>query len=106
VSQSDLLRGALARALGYARHAQRKVLDSLSVKEVMTSEVITTSPDTLLVEAAPSFGEAEDGLPACGRGRTPRRYPYGERLCRHGRTRAIQLGARRGSAIGTTSCST
>jgi CBS domain-containing protein len=28
------------------------MLDSLFVKEVMSSEVITTSPDTLLIEAA------------------------------------------------------
>jgi len=34
VSQRDLFRGALARALGYGQHAQRKVLDSLLVKEV------------------------------------------------------------------------
>lgn len=52
VSQRDLFRGALARALGYGQHAQRKVLDSLLAKEVMSSDVITTSPDTPLIEAA------------------------------------------------------
>ena len=52
VTQRDLFRGALARALGYGQHAQRKVLDTLLVKEVMSSEVITTTPDTPLVEAA------------------------------------------------------
>jgi CBS domain-containing membrane protein len=30
VSQRDLFRGALARALGYGQHAQRKVLDGCS----------------------------------------------------------------------------
>jgi CBS domain-containing protein len=52
VTQRDLFRGALARALGYGQHAQRKVFDTLLVKEVMSSEVITTTPDTPLVEAA------------------------------------------------------
>ena len=61
VSQRDLFRGALARALGYGRRAQRKVLDTLSVKEVMTSEVITTTPDTPLVEAARILAERKMG---------------------------------------------
>ena len=52
LSQRDLFRGALAHALGYGQHAQRKMLDSLLVKEVMSSDVVTTGPDTSLVEAA------------------------------------------------------
>jgi len=52
VSQRDLFRGSLARALGYGDHAQRKVLDTLVVKEVMTSDVVTIAPDTALAEAA------------------------------------------------------
>jgi CBS domain-containing membrane protein len=52
VSQRDLFRGALARAIGYGQHARRKLLDTLLVKEVMTTEPITTSPDTPLAEAA------------------------------------------------------
>ena len=52
LSQRDLFRGALAHALGCGQHAQRKMLDSLLVKEVMSSDVMTTSPDTPLVEAA------------------------------------------------------
>jgi CBS domain-containing membrane protein len=52
LSQRDLFRGALAHALGYGQHAQRKMLDSLLGKEVMSSDVITTRPDTPLVEAA------------------------------------------------------
>jgi CBS domain-containing membrane protein len=52
LSQRDLFRGALAHALGYGQHAQRKMLDNLLVKEVMSSDVITTRPDTPLVEAA------------------------------------------------------
>ncbi len=52
VSQRDLFRGALATALGYGQSAQRKLLDSLLVKEVMSTDVITTGPNTLLAEAA------------------------------------------------------
>src|SRR5208282_1087555 len=52
VTQRDLFRDALAQALGYGKHAQRKILDTLSVKDVMTSDVVTTSPDTPLIEAA------------------------------------------------------
>jgi CBS-domain-containing membrane protein len=35
VSQRDLFRGALARALGYGAHAQQKLLGQLLVKEVL-----------------------------------------------------------------------
>lgn len=52
VSQRDLFRGALAKALGYGQRGQRKVLDNLLVKEVMATDVVTTTPDTPLVEAA------------------------------------------------------
>jgi CBS domain-containing membrane protein len=52
ISQRDLFRGALANALGYGRHAQRKLLDTLSVKDVMSTDVVTTSPETSLAEAA------------------------------------------------------
>jgi CBS domain-containing protein len=51
----------LASALGYGPHAQRKVLDNLSVKEVMTSEVITTTPETPLLEAAKILMEKKIG---------------------------------------------
>ena len=52
VSQRDLFRGALARALGYGAHAQQKLLGQLLVKEVMTNDPITISPDAPLAEAA------------------------------------------------------
>jgi len=48
VSQRDLFRGALANALGYGQHAQRKVLDTLLVKEVMKGDPLTTTPETPL----------------------------------------------------------
>ncbi len=52
VSLSDVFRGSLARALGYGTRAQQKLLDMLFVKEVMTTELVTTTPDTPLAEAA------------------------------------------------------
>ena len=52
VSHRDLFRGALAKALGYGDAAQRKLLDTLVAKEVMTSAVVTTTPDARLADAA------------------------------------------------------
>jgi CBS domain-containing protein len=52
LSQRDLFRSALARTLGYGERGGRKILDTLAVKEVMTTDVVTTSPDTPLTEAA------------------------------------------------------
>ncbi len=52
VSQRDLFHSALVRALGFGSAAKTKMLDSIVVKEVMASEVVTTTPDTLLREAA------------------------------------------------------
>lgn len=52
LSQRDLFRGALARALGYGQHAQNKVLGMLFVKDVMTSDPITVAPELPLAEAA------------------------------------------------------
>jgi CBS domain-containing membrane protein len=70
VTQRDLFRDALAQALGYGRHAQRKLLDTLAVKDVMATEVVTTSPDTSLVEAARLLTERKIGsLPVVENGR-------------------------------------
>ena len=70
VTQRDLFRDALAQALGYGRHAQRKILDSLSVKDVMNTSVITTTPETSLVEAARLLTERKIGcLPVVENGR-------------------------------------
>jgi CBS domain-containing membrane protein len=52
VSQRDLFRGALAQAVGYSQRAHRKVLDKLKIKDVMTTSVLTTTPETPLAEAA------------------------------------------------------
>jgi CBS domain-containing membrane protein len=70
VTQRDLFRDALAQALGYGRHAQRKILDTLSVKDVMATEVITASPDASLVEAAKILTERKIGcLPVVENGK-------------------------------------
>ena len=61
VTQRDLFRDALAQALGYGRHAQRKILDTLSVKDVMATEVVTASPEASLVEAAKILTERKIG---------------------------------------------
>ena len=52
LTQRDLFRGALARALGYGTHAQQKLLGQLIVKEVMTTNPVTIGPDASLAEAA------------------------------------------------------
>ncbi len=52
VSQRDLFRGALAKALGYGDVAQGKMLAMLVVKEVMATEVVSVAPDQPLAEAA------------------------------------------------------
>lgn len=52
VSQRDLLVNALVRALGYGSVAGKKAKEGLLVKEVMTTEVVTTSPEMPLEQAA------------------------------------------------------
>ena len=52
VSGRDLCQSALVRALGYGSAGHRRVLKTLRVKEVMSTEVRTVTSDTLLSEAA------------------------------------------------------
>ena len=52
VSQRDLFHSGLIKALGYGTHAMQKALDTLVVKEVMSTNVVTTRPDTPLKNAA------------------------------------------------------
>jgi CBS domain-containing protein len=61
VSQRDLFHSGLLKALGYGTHAQANMLDLLSVKEAMKTEVVTTTPDTPLVEAAKLMIERKIG---------------------------------------------
>ena len=52
ISQRDLFRGALLRALGYGSRAEQMMLQTVAIKEAMTDEVVTTTPDTPLSDAA------------------------------------------------------
>ena len=52
LSQRDLFRSALIRALGHGSVAEERALKRIRVKEVMTTGVVTASPDTGLREAA------------------------------------------------------
>lgn len=52
ITQRDLFRGILLRSLGFGTRAEEKMLDSLSVKDAMHEDVITTSPHASLADAA------------------------------------------------------
>jgi CBS domain-containing protein len=52
VSQRDLFRGALLRALGFGGRAEDAMLRQVVVKEVMSDAVHTATPDTGVAEAA------------------------------------------------------
>ena len=70
VSQRDLFRGALAGALGYGHHAQQQVMDTLVIKEIMSTDPVTTTPDTPLTDAARLMLERKVGcLPVVEDGR-------------------------------------
>jgi len=70
LSQRDLFRGALSRAIGYGSHAQQKLLNQLAVKDVMTTDPVTAAPDTPLADAARLMLERKIGcLPVVERGR-------------------------------------
>ena len=61
VTRSDVCRGALVRALGFGRRAEEKMLESIVVKEVMTVQVETTSPEVRLADAAQLMWEGKIG---------------------------------------------
>ncbi|HEX4996804.1 MAG TPA: CBS domain-containing protein [Terriglobia bacterium] len=52
ISQRDLFFSALMQALGYGTVSHNHTLEGIYIKEVMTDNVITTTPDTLLTAAA------------------------------------------------------
>jgi CBS domain-containing protein len=52
VSQRDLFFGALVRALGFGSTTHDRMLNTLLLKEVMTENVVTTTPETLVTDAA------------------------------------------------------
>ncbi len=52
VSQRDLFRSALALALGYGERAQKTVLRTMAVKEVMSEPAITIAANASVKDAA------------------------------------------------------
>ena len=70
LSQRDLFRGALLRALGYGSRAEDLVLRQVAVKEAMSAEIQTTAPDTPVADAARLMIERKIGcLPVIENGR-------------------------------------
>ena len=61
VTQRDLFFGGLLRALGYGAFAKQKALENYLVKDAMTSQLITTSPDSDLSAAAQIMLEKKIG---------------------------------------------
>ena len=70
VSQRDLFRGALLRALGFGSRAEELMLKQVAVKEAMSAEIHTTTPDTPIAEAARLMIERKIGcLPVIENGK-------------------------------------
>ena len=61
VSQRDLFRGALLRALGYGARAEEAMLRQVPVKEAMSAEIYTISPDVTVSDAARVMVERKIG---------------------------------------------
>ena len=70
VSQRDLFRGALLRSLGYGSRAEETILRQVVVKEAMSAEIHTTTPDAPIAEAARRMIERKVGcLPVIDAGK-------------------------------------
>ena len=70
LSQRDLFRGMLLKALGYGTRLEEKMLDTHVTKEAMIEHVHTTTPDTPLAEAAHLMIEHKVGcLPVLDNGK-------------------------------------
>lgn len=61
ITQRDMFRSALVWALGFGSQAEDQALNTIAVKEAMTDKVQTTTPDTLLAEAAKLMIERKIG---------------------------------------------
>jgi CBS domain-containing membrane protein len=61
VTQRDLFHSGLVRALGFGTAARDRMLDSILVKDVMTNDVVTTTSDTSLADAASLMAERKIG---------------------------------------------
>ncbi|MBX7185715.1 MAG: CBS domain-containing protein [Vicinamibacteria bacterium] len=70
VSQRDLFRGALLRALGFGGRAEDAMLRQVAVKEIMSDELHTATPDMTVSDAASIMIERKIGcLPVVESGR-------------------------------------
>jgi len=61
VSQRDLFLNALVRALGHGTVARDRALGSIAVKDVMTGDVVTATPETPITAAAQMMVERKIG---------------------------------------------
>lgn len=61
ITQRDLFRGALLRALGYGSRAEEHLLSTAVVKEAMTEDPLTTEPNIPLRDAAAKMVEHKVG---------------------------------------------
>lgn len=61
LSQRDMFAGALAAALGYGEIGQQKVMETLLVKEVMSTHLVTAGPDDTVRESAQLMHERKIG---------------------------------------------
>jgi acetoin utilization protein AcuB len=52
ISQRDLFRSALVKALGFGSKTQKAISRTIKVKEIMTNHVITIPPEASVKEAA------------------------------------------------------
>lgn len=70
LSQRDIYHGGLLKALGYGTRAKQKALEGLLVKEAMTADPVTASPEMALRDAARLMVERKLGcLPVVDAGR-------------------------------------
>jgi CBS domain-containing membrane protein len=61
LSQRDIFHGGLLKALGYGTRGRQQALDSLRVKDAMTAEPVTTTPDVEVGAAARLMVERKIG---------------------------------------------
>jgi len=61
VTQRDLFHSGLLRALGFGSYAKQKALEALVIKDAMRNDVVTTTPDAALSDAAKTMFEKKIG---------------------------------------------
>jgi CBS domain-containing protein len=70
LSQRDLFRSTIATAVSYEHKAEKTLLKATKIKEVMSSPVITASPEATVKEASMLMADKKIGcLPVLAEGR-------------------------------------